>query len=49
MLSELSQVQKDKDHIFFFHMWKIDQNINTRIIIYTYAEDVSKIGTVKGD
>jgi hypothetical protein len=36
VLSEISQVQKDKDHIFA-HMWKIDPNVNTKVTIYTYT------------
>jgi hypothetical protein len=36
VLSEISQVKKDKGHIFS-HMWKIDPNANTRVIIYTYT------------
>jgi hypothetical protein len=33
ILSEVSQVQKDKGHVFS-HMWKIDPNANLCINIY---------------
>jgi spore germination protein GerM len=52
MLSEVSQVEKDKNHVFSY-MWKIDPNTTTSISIYThicvYTEHVSKSGTVRGD
>jgi hypothetical protein len=44
MLSEVSQVQKDKGLYIFFHMWKIDPKINiytkTSMIIYNFFESI---------
>jgi hypothetical protein len=36
MLSKVDQVQKDKSHMFFFHIWKIAPNTNTSIISLSY-------------
>jgi hypothetical protein len=49
ILSEVSQIQKDKDNIFSLIICKIDPNTKISIIIYTYiCKTFPKMGLLTG-